>query len=771
MRFISRDLTNQYISSSYQDVVQQYIPTGSTLYLLDGYGNVILGISSASYGNPVITSNDTASYATNAAVATLATFADYAEVSGTSSLSAHADFATSASWSSKSLDTISSSYAATASLLLGAIDTSIYATSASWTSQSVSSSYLNPGASIYLSQSWIDSDISSSSPPYVAGRMFWDADASTYAIQSGVGDTTLQIGQEHWLHAVAGQYIPNGSAVYISGSLLFPGEADYHPIVWLARADRFSVSSSVVGVSTHNITSGSHGMITTDGIIHDLDTSTFVSGETLYLSSTVDGGLTVTPPDAPRPSIEVGICLYSNSGSGLILVNPSATPVTPNLSSGVVEDPTFTDNGNGTFSIGTGSANFYSNNSGSSIIKTFSVNSGSFVASSSLTTYVYYDYNNGYPILVPTLDVAVINGFDKVGVFTIFNYSNTLYHISLDTPGLALSNKLLRRTIQTDRFVRQSGFALDETGSRNVTISAGTLWYGVNNQSLASFNSTTGSMLLFWHSASVWTSSRVTQYNNINYDDGVTTQSLSTNRYAVNYVYRTVGDDTAMTVLGSGNYTLFDAQASQPPANLPQFIQSHGLLTGRIIVQQNSNTASQIDLAFVSTFTPSPTTVHNDLSGLQGGTVDEYYHLTSGEYNRFQSNSSSFASRSFAATSASWASQSIWATSASFASNSLSSSTSNISITSSGVFPISIKTTNYTITTNDYVIVMSGSSNLLTTLPTAIGNVGKCFNIKNVTPTIVTVSGSQFIDNDTFKLITQWNNMNVISDGTRWLIL
>jgi hypothetical protein len=53
--FPSRDFTNQYISRSYQDVVQQYIDGGPTDYLLDGYGNVIFSFDSASYGAKLIT--------------------------------------------------------------------------------------------------------------------------------------------------------------------------------------------------------------------------------------------------------------------------------------------------------------------------------------------------------------------------------------------------------------------------------------------------------------------------------------------------------------------------------------------------------------------------------------------------------------------------------------------------------------------------------------------------------------------------------------------
>lgn len=61
MRFVDRDLSNQFISRSYQDLVQQYLATGSLLYLLDGYGTVVFQFPSASFGGIILTQDQTAS--------------------------------------------------------------------------------------------------------------------------------------------------------------------------------------------------------------------------------------------------------------------------------------------------------------------------------------------------------------------------------------------------------------------------------------------------------------------------------------------------------------------------------------------------------------------------------------------------------------------------------------------------------------------------------------------------------------------------------------
>ena len=65
MQFPQKDLTSQFISSSYQDVVQRYFD-GNIDYFLDGYGNVIVGVPSSSIGGLVLTQDQTASYSISA---------------------------------------------------------------------------------------------------------------------------------------------------------------------------------------------------------------------------------------------------------------------------------------------------------------------------------------------------------------------------------------------------------------------------------------------------------------------------------------------------------------------------------------------------------------------------------------------------------------------------------------------------------------------------------------------------------------------------------
>jgi hypothetical protein len=78
--------------------------------------------------------------------------------------------------------------------------------------------------------------------------------------------------------------------------------------------------------------------------------------------------------------------------------------------------------------------------------------------------------------------------------------------------------------------------------------------------------------------------------------------------------------------------TLAAVLSANPPADLPLRLQVGALLIGRAVVTLVSGVAS-IDQqsAFNVAFSGSAVTSHNSLSGLQGGILAEYFHLSAAE--------------------------------------------------------------------------------------------------------------------------------------------
>lgn len=84
------------------------------------------------------------------------------------------------------------------------------------------------------------------------------------------------------------------------------------------------------------------------------------------------------------------------------------------------------------------------------------------------------------------------------------------------------------------------------------------------------------------------------------------------------------------------------------------------------------------------------------------------------------------------------------------------------------------KTSNYTLTYNDYTVVANGTITLY--LPTAVGHQGKIFTVKQIANLILTVTADasavgQTIDGASSKTLGQWKYLTVQSDGANWLII
>ncbi len=88
-------------------------------------------------------------------------------------------------------------------------------------------------------------------------------------------------------------------------------------MIALAQADNFT-TAKISGVATHLIDVDQEGVITTFGKVGGVDTSSFAVGDTLFLSETVAGGYTTTPPDIAST---VGGALFIDAAEGTLFVH------------------------------------------------------------------------------------------------------------------------------------------------------------------------------------------------------------------------------------------------------------------------------------------------------------------------------------------------------------------------------------------------------------------------------------------------------------------
>lgn len=160
--------------------------------------------------------------------------------------------------------------------------------------------------------SYIDFDLTDAAAN-AEGRLKWNSVDGTLEVGMPGGVVTLQIGQEMHIRVTnkSGGDFTNGQVVYVSGA------QGSRPTILLADADSEATSSKTIAILTEDIANNGTGYATISGLVRDVDTSGFVAGDVLWLSSTA-GDIDNTMPVSPAHAVFVGYCLFSNATTGII---------------------------------------------------------------------------------------------------------------------------------------------------------------------------------------------------------------------------------------------------------------------------------------------------------------------------------------------------------------------------------------------------------------------------------------------------------------------
>ncbi len=114
-----------------------------------------------------------------------------------------------------------------------------------------------------------------------------------------------------------------------------------------------------------------------------------------------------------------------------------------------------------------------------------------------------------------------------------------------------------------------------------------------------------------------------TQYNDIT--SGLV--NLDANRYGVHWIYIEY-DGSLHAIYGQGSYKLSAAEGVEAPGSIPIRLSSFAKLAARVIIKKDAPNFTACESAYATLFPVSTPADHNDLGGIQGGAVDDYYHLT-----------------------------------------------------------------------------------------------------------------------------------------------
>lgn len=153
------------------------------------------------------------------------------------------------------------------------------------------------------------------------GVLAWNQEDNTLNIHHSDG-VVQQVGQELYVKVRNRTLstIPNGTVVRFSGAEQDDGTSRLLVEPFLANGTYPNFYG--LGITTQDILVGADGFVTVWGKIRELNTNAFNTGDILYASSSVAGGLTNVKPTAPNNVIPFAIVVKKSSTTGEIFVRP-----------------------------------------------------------------------------------------------------------------------------------------------------------------------------------------------------------------------------------------------------------------------------------------------------------------------------------------------------------------------------------------------------------------------------------------------------------------
>ena len=400
-------------------------------------------------------------------------------------------------------------------------------------------------------------------------------------------------------------------------------------------------TNDVLGVTTEDFAVNSYGFVTTIGYIHDIDTSTgqysgMTTGDHLYLSPTVLGGITNVEPSSPNKAIHVGMLITKDVTVGKIYVDIHPALSLNDLLDVSVPAPTLDDvlqwNGlewvNGAVGSSSASAGinfYYSTPIINSVTSPAGISNAGVGNGIQVATLAKTPVTTGGTIILAGLSasdtrafaawgrtVAIQRTVIDAGLWEFYDY------VSVDT--VVGTTYLIHGMYQ---IVDVTGSTITTTGAgttRTATITSGEFTGDYFNPDAintnASFLQTPSG--LFQISASASTNSIT-----------IVTPSVYVNESGVS------GSTWNKLFIGSTESIENTTPLYQTKIVAPAFNVSTTDKLGQISFVSASG-AYTLSLSYNGTsaasFLISPlVTLHNDLAGLQGGSNTERYHLDTGQ--------------------------------------------------------------------------------------------------------------------------------------------
>ncbi len=306
-------------------------------------------------------------------------------------------------------------------------------------------------------------------------------------------------------------------------------------------------------------------------------------------------------------------------------------------SSGVCDEGDLTDNADGTVSIDACAVSLRATaDSHANLLHVNLVASGVLALTDNAANYLYIDYNAGTPQWAVSTSETVTNGLDKVLGYIVARRGTILKIIDARNAAVDFPNRAGTLFKDFGTFLHKEGGSILGATGLNVTVTAGRFWYGVNPIPHDAFDTSIAGTAPANVFTSIYGAYTITDdvklLDNVNYDNAGTLTALGTGKWKVDWLYMVSDSPSTLALIyGTAQYNnKASAELAEAPSGLPPALAGVGTLIGRYLIQEGV-AGAEAQSVFTTTFSAATVTNHNDLASLQGGTTDEYYHLTATE--------------------------------------------------------------------------------------------------------------------------------------------
>ena len=282
-----------------------------------------------------------------------------------------------------------------------------------------------------------------------------------------------------------------------------------------------------------------------------------------------------------------------------------------------------TDNTDGSVTIAAGTGFIRTSNSNTAPILSFDwAEDTNVTLVDNAENYVYVDYNAGSPQILSTTTSSTVrdNENDKFELYEVYRNGTTLHitdHKQKANNLGALIQTYLYSKAKIERADAEGGLIIGETGTRNVTVSAGKLLIKLNNILFGSFDSSGADTFTFVWSDGIGGFNETTgntQWDNAQYDNAGTLTTYGIAKYGYQDVY-VEADGNVSVIYPTAQFNSLAAAATASLSPIPVRLEDHALYIGRYYFQAGDATGNPTS-SFGTQISGTATTDHGNLAGL-----------------------------------------------------------------------------------------------------------------------------------------------------------